>query len=77
MNATRARKRAERLGYKIEEIDGAVLLEAPKGYSFFDDFHELHSYYDDGSKSEAWEDVWRYLGLAEPCTINDCDWCNE
>jgi hypothetical protein len=77
MNATRTRKRADRLGYKITEIDGAILLEAPKGYSFYDDFHELNSYYDEGSKSEAWQDVFQHLGLAELCTINDCDWCDR
>jgi hypothetical protein len=77
VNATRTRKRAERLGYKITEIDGAILLEAPKGYSFWDDFHELNSYYDAGSKNEAWEDVFQHLGLAELCTINDCDWCDR
>ena len=67
--------KALKLGYKIEEIDGAILLEAPKGYSFWDDFHELNSYYDLGDKISAWSDVYSHIGLATPCEIVECEWC--
>lgn len=72
----RVETKALELGYKVEEIDGAILLEAPKGYSFWDDFHELHSYYDTGDKGSAWIDVYDYIGKAEVCQIEECDWCN-
>ncbi len=75
MNATRTRKRADRLGYKIKDDGFAIYLEAPKGYSFWDDHHEVVSGYEMCSKAEAWADVFQHLGLAEPCTIKECEWC--
>jgi hypothetical protein len=75
----RVEAKALKLGYTVNEIDGAILLEAPKGYSFWDDFHELNSYYEPdfaGDKANAWADVYDHIGKAEPCQIEECDWCN-
>ncbi len=77
MNATRTRKRADRLGYKIEDTGQVLILESPKGYSFWDDFHALVSNYEDTPKSEAWADVFEHLGKATPCQIKDCAYCEE
>ena len=75
----RVEAKALKLGYKVSEIDGAILLEAPKGYSFWDDFHELNSYYEPdfaGDKANAWRDVYEHIGKADICQIEECDWCN-
>jgi hypothetical protein len=77
VNATRTRKRADRLGYKIEDTGQVLILESPKGYSFWDDFHALVSNYEHSPKSEAWRDIFEHIGLAELCGIEECDYCDE
>jgi hypothetical protein len=76
MSKAKVLAKAVGLGYKVDEIDGAILLEAPEGYCFDQDYHELHSYYDTGDKASAWVDVYEHIGKAEVCEIEECDWCN-
>ena len=68
--------RALQLGYKLEDTGYEIRLEAPKGFSFDNDYHELVSDYDlPGEKALAWKDVYLHIGKAEPCQIEECDWC--
>ena len=78
---TRARvlTKATKLGYTIEEDWCDIRLEAPKGYCFDQDYHELVSEYGGMSmstKADAWRDVYKHIGVAELCEIEECDWCN-
>lgn len=79
--STRARvlTKATKLGYNITEDWCDIRLEAPKGYCFDQDHHELVSEYGDMSmatKADAWSDIYSYIGTAEPCEIKECDWCD-
>jgi hypothetical protein len=70
--------KAEQLGYTIVEDYCDVRLEAPKGYCFDQDHHEVVSEYGGMTaytKAEAWEDLYDHIGTAEPCEIEQCDWC--
>lgn len=79
--ATKAQvlSKAIKLGYAIEDTSFDIRLEAPNGYCFDQDHHELVSEYGDMSmatKAEAWQDIYNYIGTAELCEIEECDWCN-
>jgi hypothetical protein len=72
--------KAKELGYTISEDWCDIRLEAPMGCNFDGNYHELVSTYghmSDYTKAQAWKDVWEHIGTAEPCKIEDCDWCQE
>jgi hypothetical protein len=81
MNKARVETKAQKLGYKLEDTGDDIRLEAPKGYCFYQDYHELVSEYAtrdnlcDTTKPEAWKDVYEHIGQAEVCEIENCDWC--
>ena len=79
-NATRCNEKAKALGYTIEEDYEQIRLEAPKGYCFDQDHHEVITEYWEGekgtmSKANAWKSVWQELGTAQICQIEECEWC--
>ena len=70
--------KATELGYTLHEDWSDIRLQAPDGYCFDQDYHEVVSEYGGmtfTTKAQAWSDIYSHIGKAELCQIEECDWC--
>lgn len=82
MSASKARAKAEELGYGIEDDGYELYLDAPANYCFDQDRHVEVFYYVQGgkgklSKAAAWAELYKSIGTAEPCKIKECEVCGN
>jgi hypothetical protein len=70
---------AKRLNVTIHESNGEINLEAPRGFAWDGDTHELvNSPWDAQTTADQWEAAYKQMQdcTLRPCTVADCDWCN-